>query len=406
MKQDYFKIYDNDIFELKSRVVGVNVSDKTLLVVLDKSPFRPSSGGQPSDNGFLENENFKGFVEEVVDKGDYLVHKVKLERGSLKQGDYVVARINRERRQKLKRMHSSEHIFAKALKKFDDNIVLDKISLSEDESSIFVKAETLDWDLLFKAEEIVNKIISENRYFRIHYAGKEEIDDWIDKGLRIKKDKIKDDFVRIVEVENFDISACTGTHVKNSSEINSFIVTGFKNLGKNTFQIRFIAGNTRELLFDYSREFRKLRTLFGEQDIFNTAKKQITDKELLKNKYYYYFSKFLLSMTPDLINNIRFYSFVFENEDQKVLIRNSSKLCSERTLVCFLNKQGNYYNLILMASKDLTVNLKELFQREVLTVCNGKAGGNPHYIIGRLECENPTLILDKVKSFVKSKFGN
>ena len=441
MKREQFKFYDNDIFELETMVVSVNSTnnnahsdkDKVILVVLEKTPFRPSSGGQPSDNGFLENENFKGFVEEVLDKTNHIIHKVRVEHGTLKQGDKVIAKINKERRLRLKRMHSVEHLFANTLIKLslENNfeISLEKIKLDEGESSIFINTnnnELLNWDFLFKAEERVNNLIKEGINVFIHYideGDEDKIDQFIKKGLRIKKDRIKGGFIRIIEFNKnnttIDLSACTGTHVKNTKELIAFLILDYKNLGSGKWQIKFTVGDfVFKKLNAYSKEFRRIKTKLGKEttEVFNTVVKQINDKNYYKEKYYDYLLNFILGLKPKVIGGINLYNYSFNNEEQRVLVRAASKLCEEENrVVCLLNKKDNEVNntdkdkldnknesdnkrmfrltsgLLLMASKNLNIDLKtiysklsdritEILKKEENWKVEFKGGGNSYLI--------------------------
>ena len=450
MKREQFEFYDNDIFELETRVVSVDSmnndtnsdKNKVILVVLEKTPFRPSSGGQPSDNGFLENENFKGFVEEVLDKTNHIIHKVRVEQGTLKQGDKVIAKINKERRLRLKRMHSVEHLFANTLIKLslENNfeISLEKIKLDEEESSIFINTnnnELLNWDFLFKAEGI-------NVF--IHYINEgdeDKIDQFIKKGLRIKKDRIKGGFVRIVEFNKnnttIDLSACTGTHVKNTKELIAFLILDYKNLGSGKWQIKFTVGDfVFKKLNAYSKEFRRIKTKLGKEtrEVFDTVVKQINDKNYYKEKYHTYLLNFILGLKPKVIDGINLYNHNFNNEEQKVLVRAASKLCEEENrVVCFLNEKDNEVNntdkdkldnknesdnkrmfrltfgLLLMASKNLNIDLKtiysklsdritEILKKEENWKVEFKGGGNSYLINSQMIITSEVLDdLDKTR---------
>jgi len=434
MKKEYFEIYDKDIFELKTKVVSVDKKNGFLEVVLEKTPFRPSSGGQPSDNGFLENDNFKGFVTEVLDK-DSLVHRLNVEFGELKIGDDVVARINVERRKKLKIMHSGEHLFFGVLKNIIEQnngfLEAEKINLEENEGNLFVRTQKLDFDLLFKAEEITNEFIDKGVDVVVHYANKNNLNDFLNSGLRIKTERIEEDFIRILEFKGVDVSACTGTHVKNTKEIMLFLITDFKKLGDERFVIKFKTGeNARKEFVLQSKILRLIKNYVGKNDseIFNFVKKQILDKERFKEKYYAYFSEFLQRILFDKINNFEILFLILEDEDLKLLIKNASKLCTENRIVCFLNRVGEEnekrkedknseimeenlsYDVVAMSSKEINIDLKGFFENKVIRNCPGRIGGNENYVTGRIECKNPSSIkeelikmLENIKSHSKDE---
>ncbi|MGB9748488.1 MAG: alanine--tRNA ligase-related protein [Candidatus Woesearchaeota archaeon] len=423
MKRENFEIYDNDIYELKTRVLSAKEKQDFLEVVLEKTPFRPSSGGQPSDNGFLENDYFKGFVLEVLDR-EFLIHKVKVEFGSLKNDDFVIARIDAERRKKLRMMHSGEHLFFGILKRLLEEqgsfLEAEKINLEEDEGNLFVKTEKLDFDILFKAEEIANNLIENGVDVLVHYSDKNNIDKQIKNGLRIKTERIEEDFVRIVEFKGIDISACTGTHVKNAKEIESFLITDFKNLGNERFVIKFKTGSEAKRAFVLqSRVLRLIEEYSGknELEILDFLKKQISDKERFKEKYYNYFSDFLQRVCFENINGLEFCFLVFEDEDLKLLVKNASKLCTKKRVVCFLNRtecsnenkenigskieDNCSYDVVAMSSKDINIDLKGFFESIITKEFPGKIGGNENYVTGRILCNEPKSIREMLLRILK-----
>jgi alanyl-tRNA synthetase len=416
MKKENFEIYDSDVYELKTRVKSVKEKNGFLEVVLEKTPFRPSSGGQPSDNGFLENDNFKGFVSEVLDR-ESLVHVVKVEFGNLKENDLVNARINSERREKLRLMHSGEHLFFGVLKRLLEErgsfLEAEKINLEENEGNLFVITQTLDFEILFKAEEIANNLIEQRIDVVVYYCDKNNVDEFVKKGLRIKTDRIEENFIRIVEFKGVDVSACTGTHVRNTKEIKSFLITDFKKLGNERFVIKFKTGEqAKEELILQSRVFRLIKDYVGKNgfEILDFFKKQIYDKERFKEKYYTYFSDFLQRVSFENIGGIEFCFIVFLDEDLKLLIKNASKLCTEKRIVCFLNrtagddknKEEDYsYDVVAMSSKDIKINLKDLFEKEIIKDFPGKIGGNENYVLGRISCKEPLEIKNRIVRTLK-----
>jgi alanyl-tRNA synthetase len=108
-------------------------------------------------------------------------------------------------------MHTGEHILYKSIETFLPEITLEKIHLGEQESSLFIHAERLDWDILLDVEQLANKIIKDNLPITMEEYSKSDAGNII--GLRIKSEKIKSEKVRVVTIQGFDNSACTGIHL-------------------------------------------------------------------------------------------------------------------------------------------------------------------------------------------------
>jgi len=242
----------------------VTKSNDYLLIELDNTIFYPGGGGQPCDTGTIESDSFKGDVVEVYIEQDKIIQRVKPKKGNIKQGDKIVIKINKERRTKLIQMHTGEHIFYKAIEMALKDSKLDKIHLGVEESSIFIKTDKLTWEDLFKAEELANKIIEEDRSLIEKQYTKQEA---IDLGkLRIKPDRIKSDKVRVVEVKDFDYSACTGLHCESSGQVGNILITKFS-FNKGSWEIRFKV-NVKKELFELARITRQSASLL-ETDVDN-----------------------------------------------------------------------------------------------------------------------------------------
>src|SRR6185503_19036827 len=84
-------------------------------VVLDRSPFYAESGGQVGDTGVIAGEGFEFRVTDTQKDGDLIVHYGHLLKGTMKAGAKVTARVNKDRRQAIRRAHSATHILHFAL---------------------------------------------------------------------------------------------------------------------------------------------------------------------------------------------------------------------------------------------------------------------------------------------------
>ncbi|MGB5579260.1 MAG: alanine--tRNA ligase, partial [Woeseia sp.] len=86
-------------------------------VVLDKTPFYAESGGQIGDTGVLKSKSMTFAVSDTQKNGKANLHVGKVEKGSVKIGDQVVADVDAERRQAIVRNHSATHLMHAALRK-------------------------------------------------------------------------------------------------------------------------------------------------------------------------------------------------------------------------------------------------------------------------------------------------
>ena len=387
------------LHEKEAKVTNIEEKEGFLLVELDDTIFYPAGGGQPCDTGIIKNNYFEGKVVDVSKKDDKIVHKVKIIDGTLKINDKIICRHSINRRLSLVRMHSGEHIFVGALLKIIKDVKVDKIMLDEDESSLFVICKDLTWEKIFEAEKLANKIIKEDRNIIVKEVSKEEAAKI--PGLRIKLDRIKSDKIRLVEIKDHDIAACTGTHALKTSFVGNILITKF-NIVRGVYEIRFKT-NVTEDLFELARIARLSSSIIKKdvKEVPDFIKKLIADNELKTTKIRELSSKLVQDVNEEKINDINFISNIFEDVERKQLVDHAASLVKEKTIVCFINKIGENSQLLIMASEDSEINANKLL-REVMNKFNGHGGGRENFAMGSFKKEFADKALDLVRDIVKS----
>ena len=394
--------YHKHIFEDKQKVLNVEKKESFLLVETKDTIFYPGGGGQPHDTGIIENNNFLGEVIEVFKEDNKIIHKLKVSKGNLKIRDEVVLKINKENREKIVRMHTGEHIFYKSLEKSIPTLNLKKIDLDLNESSIFVEAVKLDWDDVFKAEELANSLIEQDLPIVEHNMTREEAIN-SDK-LRIKPERIKSDTIRVIEVKDFDYSACMGCHAKTTGYVGNILVTNF-HIAKGGYEIRFKT-NVKSDLFDLAKTARKVISLLGtdNENVLDKIKKIINESEQYKEKFRALSAMLLDNYKQEKIKDINFISAVVEEVEKKQLIDKSTELLKGKTIVCFISVEGERATIIFNSSQDLKLNAPE-FLNKVLAKFDGKGGGRDSYAMGSLEAEKTEEFLISLKQELNSSFS-
>ncbi|SFC35958.1 Ala-tRNA(Pro) hydrolase [Halobiforma haloterrestris] len=209
-------------------------------VFLDGTYFYPEGGGQPSDRGVLE---WDGGVADVVDvekdHGD-VRHDIELRSGEPPtEGTTVEGRIDEERRRRLSRMHTAQHVVSR--------VVLDEFGASTagnqvypDRSRIDFEPASFDEDDLALIERRSNEAIERDlpvvKENRPRPAVEEEVDDG-----RALLDMIPDsvDPLRVVEIEDFDMCPCGGTHASSLGELGGITITDTTSKGADVERLEF-----------------------------------------------------------------------------------------------------------------------------------------------------------------------
>lgn len=174
-------------------------------VVLDKSAFYPTGGGQPCDLGTLGEAN----VLDVKEAGEAVVHLCDM---PLEAGAEVTGQIDWARRFDHMQQHSGEHIVSGLI---HSRYGYHNVGFHMGEHLVTIDFDgSLTWEQLMEIEQQANQIIWENRKVRIWYPAPEEL-----PAVPYRSKKALPWPVRIVEFPGADICACCGTQVKRTGEI-------------------------------------------------------------------------------------------------------------------------------------------------------------------------------------------
>lgn len=214
---------------------AIVTKNKKDYVCLDQTAFYPLGGGQPSDTGYLVWGDKQVKVKEVIKKSDTIKHITGGEKPL--EGAKVHAYIDWDIRYKHMKMHTAQHILSGII--FDDyNARTVGNQIHADYSRVdFHPVKFTEKDL----EEIVvkfNEIVSQNLPIKIYEEERESLEKRVDtqrSNLDLLPKFISK--LRIVEIKDFDICPCAGTHVKNTSEIPSIKEIKRDTKGKNTDRI-------------------------------------------------------------------------------------------------------------------------------------------------------------------------
>ncbi|HII15166.1 MAG TPA: hypothetical protein HA362_02540 [Nanoarchaeota archaeon] len=289
-------------------------------------------------------------------------------------------------------MHTGEHIFFKCLEKQIKGLKLEKIKLGEEESSLFVQADNLDWETIFKAEESANQIIRENRKVIIHETTKAGISGF--PGLRIKPERIEGNNVRIVEIEGHDFSACSGKHCEATGEVKNILATKFRKSPAG-YEIRFKVDAGKDML-EMARTARTAAEALGtEQEkvaatIRNLKEELESCKKAMKSQK--------IETKEDKMGGLHFIYAVFEGMDKKLLIDKGNELIKEKTVLCFLNKSEAMQVIVMCSAdsgKDASMIIKELNEK-----IGGRGGGKNNFAMCAVEEKNAEKVLKAVKEII------
>ena len=253
--------YEDDPKEFDAKIL--KSFDK--YVVLDKTSFYARGGGQEPDHGMIG----KFEVIDVVKHGNVVVHELK--NGVPKEGDMTSCVVNSKRRDGITKNHTSTHILNSSTRNVLGSWVWQHSAFKEENHARLdiTHHSALTDDEIVKIEKLANSIVEKNMPVTI---------DNFDRGTAEQKYGFKIyqggivpvKSVRIVSIEDFDVEACGGTHVKKTGEIELIKITRTKRIQDGVVRIEFVSGETA---IDYT-----------EQHDANVIKKSAELKEKMENK--------------------------------------------------------------------------------------------------------------------------
>ncbi len=207
-------------------------------VVLDRTQFYPTGGGQPHDTGELRADGETWAVTDVQKK-DTIYHHLDGDSEPPEPGTTVTGTLDWDRRYAHMRYHTAQHLLsAVLLDEFDAETTGNQ--LYADRARIDVAYPRFDEDDFAAVEEAVNGYVADARPVEWYVMDRDDAEAELDPE-RTRLDLLPDSIteVRIVEVEGVDRTACAGTHVENTEEIGAFEITGRETKGGEEERLTF-----------------------------------------------------------------------------------------------------------------------------------------------------------------------
>jgi len=225
------RLYYNDstLLRFDASVIETGVREGRPFVVLDRSAFYPTSGGQPFDTGTIDGRRVVDvFVREA---DDAVVHVLE---SAVDAGRRVEGLVDEARRRDHMQQHSGQHVLSAAFERTCGARTV-SFHLGTEMSTIDLAA-TLDPGAIEAAETEANRIVWEDRPVRVRYVSAEEA-----ASLPLRKEPVRGGTLRLIDIEDWDLSACGGTHVPRTGAIGLIAIAATERYKGGT-RISFACG--------------------------------------------------------------------------------------------------------------------------------------------------------------------
>ena len=223
-------------------------------VVLDRTAFYPTSGGQPADQGTLGEVAVLDVV--VREEDGTVVHVLErpLPEGVGGEGEEIEGVLDWPRRFNHMQQHTGQHVLSAA---FEQILDADTVGfhLGAEVSTVDVNVPRLDPAAVAPVEELANQVVWEDRLVGARFVDADEL-----ATLPLRRPPTVEGPVRIVEIADFDVNPCGGTHVARTGEIGLIKIVRLDYRGSET-RVEFLCGG--RALRDYRAKNAMVNQLAG-----------------------------------------------------------------------------------------------------------------------------------------------
>jgi alanyl-tRNA synthetase len=395
---------DSFLYEFEGEICDITETPRPA-VTLDRTAFYPTSGGQIHDTGWITSSGAKHRVTEVADtEGGGVVHYLEAPVKELAPGSRIRGEVDVVRRRDHMQQHSGQHILSAAFVRLF-NMPTVSFHMADDYCSIDLDTLSLTKEQIESAERLANEVILENRPVDIRFVTREEAGKL---GLR-KIPPTERDELRLIDITDFDLTACGGTHVRQTGQIGCILLRKAEKV-RQGYRVEFIAG--QRAVASARRDFTTLTetaALFSTHiyDLPRQAQKSLEEVKALRKQREHSLDELAgaqaaatLSVTPSE-NGRKLVLHIFSDRDMSFLKLFAQKLTRlEMGTVALLGTTSPQPALVFAQSSDQNNDLGARM-KETLAKFGGRGGGSKEMAQGGLpEASQVELAL----AFAKATF--
>ena len=344
-------------------------------VLLDKTPFYATSGGQNGDIGAIEFEGKNAVVLETSKFHNLNLSKVDVKDTKLNKNQNIEAVVIN--RHEVAKHHSATHLLQAALKM----VLGDSVS----QAGSFNDANKLRFDFTYpkaltseqinEVEDLVNSMIARSLKGQVEELPLEIAKK---KGAIAMFGEKYGEVVRVVSFgEDVSVEFCGGTHVKNTADIGSFYIIKESGVSAGIRRIEAVVGASA---FKYTKEqLNKLNELQAEiksNDLIAGVKKLKSEIKELKNQIQNSQNQTQAPINEEIIGDTKVVVCVIENGDLKKIV-DDMKNANEKLAILLLQEKDDKV-LIVAGSKNTNIKAGDWI-KNIAPIVGGGGGGRPDF---------------------------
>jgi alanyl-tRNA synthetase len=374
---------DSFLYEFDADVLGVTAVDSRPAVILDRTAFYPTSGGQVFDTGWIVPaglaENSRLRVAEVAEREDGSILHFLESPAQIHPGSRIHGLIDTDRRRDHMQQHSGQHVlsaaFVRAL-----NMPTVSFHMGVEFCSIDLDTKSLSTKQAEAAEALANDVVTENRGVRIRFVTSAEAKDL---GLR-KLPPAERDQLRLIDIHDFDLTACGGTHVSATGQIGCILLRKIEKV-RQGWRVEFVCG--KRAVGTARRDYSALAESAGllsahVWDVPQQIQKSQEESRALKKSAEHALAEIadlyasrMLAETPEN-GGRKVVARVFPDRDLGFIKLLAQKLTRQSSsVVALLSAGADSPALVFAQSPGQTFDMGTLM-KEALTKLGGRGGGS------------------------------
>ncbi len=393
------RLYYTDPYlrEFDATVRRVETRGGRTMVTLDRTAFYPTSGGQPFDTGTLGP--FR--VVDVVDEDDGSIAHI-VEAGTAAAGAVVHGAIDWRRRFDHMQQHTGQHVLSAAFERLF-HVRTVSFHLGGDMSTIDLAREASPQEIA-AAEDEANRVVWEDRPVAIRFADAEEA-----ARLPLRKEPARGGTLRLIDVEDFDLSACGGTHVARTGAIGVIAVSKWERF-KGGQRLEFVCGGRAlrayRLLRDATATSVKLLSVLPAElpaaieRLLGDAKEQTRARTALQHELARYRAD-ELAAGADVIGGLRLVASAAD-VDANGLKALAAAIAAKPGHVAALVSRSSPALVVVARASDLDASAQQIVA-SLLAKFGGRGGGRPELAQGGGLSGSPDEILALVRQLLAAR---
>ena len=374
--------YDNVTY--KSKIVALldeNFKEVSTLnknsngwIMLDKTPFYATSGGQSGDVGALEDNEHIAIIEDTQKFHGLNLSKVKVTNSTLNQGESVDAVV--VNRYEVAKHHSATHLLQSALKMVLGDTVSQAGSLNDSTRLRFdfTYPKAMTTAQIDEVEDLVNSMISRGIIGNVEELPIEQAKN---KGAIAMFGEKYGDTVRVVSFSDVSVEFCGGTHVRNTADIGSFYIVKESGVSAGVRRIEAVCGTaaiayTKEII----NSMNEIKIEIKNNDVIAGIKKLKEQIKDLKKEIETVQSQTSAPINEEMIGDTKVVVAIVENGDLKKIV-DDLKNANEKLAILLLQAKDDKV-LIVAGSKNTNVKAGDWI-KNIAPIVGGGGGGRPDF---------------------------